>query len=296
MKKYSENRVITKRSCPNTEGRRKTGRLFWGSFSVSVLSIGEESPIIEATENDAAKDEWKIMKRNVSLEEISDGRLYGKNDMVRAGCGDCTGCSDCCRGMGESIILDPYDVWRMTVGLGCSFAELLQDQLELNVADGLILPNLRMNPKTGACGFLNEAGRCSIHPYRPGICRLFPLGRFYGERTAGAASGETETKEMDGTFRYFLQVHECPKKNKTKVRVARWIDTPQLDRYESYISKWHQFLEAVEAQLSELPEEQVKNVNLFVLKLFFMKPYEPEDFYPQFASRMQMARDVLAIG
>ena len=50
------------------------------------------------------------MKRNVSLEEISDGRLYDKNDMVRAGCGGCKGCSACCHGMGESIILDPYDL------------------------------------------------------------------------------------------------------------------------------------------------------------------------------------------
>lgn len=40
------------------------------------------------------------MKRNVNLEEISDGRLYDENDMVKAGCDDCKGCSACCRGMG----------------------------------------------------------------------------------------------------------------------------------------------------------------------------------------------------
>ena len=26
-----------------------------------------------------------------------------------------------------------------------------------------------------SCTFLDENGRCSIHPFRPGICRLFPL-------------------------------------------------------------------------------------------------------------------------
>ena len=36
------------------------------------------------------------MKRFVSMEEISDGRLYGADDMVRAGCGGCEGCSACC--------------------------------------------------------------------------------------------------------------------------------------------------------------------------------------------------------
>ena len=226
------------------------------------------------------------MKRNVSLEEISDGRLYDKTDMVRAGCGDCRGCSACCHGMGESIILDPYDLWRLTTHLQVTASELLQDKLELHVVDGMILPNLRMNPKTEACGFLNEAGRCSIHAYRPGICRLFPLGRYYEEPKEG---------QRKGSFRYFLQVHECPLPNKTKVKVGKWVDTPQLEQYEVYIRKWHSFLETVEKMLPQMPEEQVKNVNLFVLKLFFLKPYEAGDFYSQFQERMAMARDVLEL-
>lgn len=44
------------------------------------------------------------MERNVSMDEISDGRLYGLNDMVKADCRDCEGCSACCRGMGLSLI------------------------------------------------------------------------------------------------------------------------------------------------------------------------------------------------
>ena len=30
---------------------------------------------------------------NKNLEEISDGKRYGLNDMVRAACNDCAGCS-----------------------------------------------------------------------------------------------------------------------------------------------------------------------------------------------------------
>ena len=63
------------------------------------------------------------MKRKVDINEISDGNLYGLNDMVKADCGDCKGCSTCCQGMGESIVLDPYDVFRLTNGLNVSFAE-----------------------------------------------------------------------------------------------------------------------------------------------------------------------------
>ena len=102
------------------------------------------------------------MKRNVSLAEISDGRLYKANDMVKADCGGCNGCSRCCHGMGNSIILDPYDVYRMTTGMGKSMQELLAASVELNVVDGVILPNLKMQGTKEACAYLDEEGRCSI--------------------------------------------------------------------------------------------------------------------------------------
>ena len=56
------------------------------------------------------------MIRNIDMKEISDGNLYTANDMVKADCQDCKGCSACCRGMGDSIVLDPYDVWQMSAG------------------------------------------------------------------------------------------------------------------------------------------------------------------------------------
>ena len=163
------------------------------------------------------------MKRNVDLKDISDGRLYNSNDMVKADCGDCIGCFACCCGMGNSIVLDPMDVHRLTSGLNCTFETLLAKHMELNVVDGIILPNLKMQEESGQCAFLNEEGRCSIHPIRPGICRLFPLGRYYD----------------NGSFQYFLQVHECKKENRTKVKVKKWLDTPDLKKYEDYITKWH---------------------------------------------------------
>ena len=106
------------------------------------------------------------MKRNVRMEDISDGKLYTANDLVKADCGDCEGCSACCRGMGSSIVLDPLDIYRLTTGLGVRFEQLLSDKIELNVVDGIILPNLKMGGEKECCAFLNEEGRCSIHGIR----------------------------------------------------------------------------------------------------------------------------------
>ena len=65
------------------------------------------------------------MKREIDLNEISDGRLYGLNDMVKADCKDCRGCSACCSRMGQSITLDPLDCFRLTENLHCTLEALL---------------------------------------------------------------------------------------------------------------------------------------------------------------------------
>ena len=66
------------------------------------------------------------MLRYDDLNEISDGRLYSENDMVKADTHGCNGCSKCCESdMGNSIVLDPYDIYNLTKGTGRSFDDLL---------------------------------------------------------------------------------------------------------------------------------------------------------------------------
>lgn len=217
------------------------------------------------------------MERNISMEEISDGKLYTANDMVKAGCNDCKGCSDCCRGMGSSIILDPLDIVRLACGTGKTFEWLISEgYMELNVVEGIILPNIKMDPD---CRFLNEQGRCSIHEHRPGICRLFPLGRIY----------------EDGSFKYFLQVHECSNKNRTKVKVRNWIDTPDLARYEKFIADWHYFLKDVSVYLKQSADEQVaQKISMYILNTFYVTGYDAgSDFYEQFYVRLDKIKNAL---
>lgn len=232
------------------------------------------------------------MLREVSLDEISDGRLYEANDMVKADCGDCRGCSACCYSMGSSIVLDPLDVYRLCDGLKLEFSQLLAGYLELNVVDGIILPNLKMEGEEERCLFLNQEGRCTIHGFRPGICRLFPLGRYY---------------EGD-SFKYFLQVRECRNQNRTKVKVKKWIDTPQLPRYEQYIRDWHYFLKDLEELIlkageqektlkqSGFSEQKAKEISMSLLGRFYVTPFLPVyDFYEQFYSRLQEAKHTFGL-
>lgn len=220
------------------------------------------------------------MERNCSLNEISDGRFYEINDMVKAGCDDCKGCSACCQGMGNSLVLDPLDIHRLLVNLNCRFEELLVDKIELNLVDGAILPNLRMVGEQERCVFLNQEGRCSIHAFRPGFCRIFPLGRYY----------------EDGSFKYILQVNECIKLGKTKVKVSKWIDTPDLKRNQEFVNEWHYFLKDIQAAMMTAEDETLrKKITMYVLQLFYVTPFSKEkDFYDQFAERLKIAKKELS--
>ena len=226
---------------------------------------------------------------------MAPDRLYTARDMAKIGCDDCKGCSYCCQEMGESVILTPFDICELTQHLGRSFDELMEDKIELYMTDGMVLPNLKMSGETKAygskevCGFLNEEGRCSIHAFRPGLCRLFPLGRNYEIKQVQTEDG---IKEIKG-FQYFIVKDSCPNLNGTKVKIEKWLGIPNLKKNEEFITTWHYFCKDFQEEIQELlkagEDDKVKKINLSMLELFYRKPYEKErDFYEQFEERMKV--------
>lgn len=217
------------------------------------------------------------MNAEENLKRISDGRLYNIHDMAKIGCHGCAGCSRCCRGMGESIVLDPYDVYQLTKNMRQTFEQLLSSCVELHVADGLIVPNLVMRADTDACTFLDESGRCRIHAFRPGLCRIFPLGRNY----------------EGGDLTYFVLREECPMQNKTKVKIGQWLDTPDLKEKQRFLVTWHAFMKRVRKVIGEGGDEAARTINVAVLQNFYFKPYGGEvegklcdEFYQEFYERL----------
>lgn len=223
-----------------------------------------------------------------------DTKLYDLDDMVKIGCNDCKGCFSCCQGMGQSIVLDPYDIWQLETHLNCTFAELMQEKLELHVTDGLILPNLMMQGNLERCGFLNEEGRCSIHSFRPGLCRLFPLGRNY----------------EDHKLQYFLLEDACHHTNHTKSKVKKWLDIPYSRKYEGFLVTWHDLRKKLQKKIAEKapasdtdtsPQAEqewmlrAKEINRRLLSVFYEEPYMSRDFYGQFEERMASYMEAVPI-
>lgn len=220
------------------------------------------------------------MRREVDLNDISDGKRYQSNDMAKIGCNDCKDCKTCCcQNMGHTIILDPYDIYQLTIGLGTSFDELLTGTtpvIELLMADGILLPNIKMQEEGNSCIFLNDDKRCSIHNYRSGFCRMYPLGRIY----------------ENGGFSYFNQIHECDYPNKSKVKIKKWLGINNLAEYERFVIKWHDYLEAVREEVSRVSDvSQISRICVNLLTKFYKAPYSKEEsFYAQFEQRLELEK------
>lgn len=220
------------------------------------------------------------MEHKVNLDEISDGKRYTKNDLVKLGCDGCHGQASCCRFAEDTITLDPFDFYQLATGENLSFEQLYgQGLIALSPVQGLLLPHLNFRKETESCPFLASDGRCGIHANRPGLCRLFPLARYF---------------EEDSLY-YILQVHECPNPVTPKVKVKQWIGLPNMEQYEIFLKKWHTLVTKTQKKIATATDNQTINtVTTALLKIFFLTPYTTEkDFFTQFEDRSTQVNSIL---
>ena len=83
----------------------------------------------------------------------------------------CNVCRRCC--YNKRIQLNPYEIARLAANRGLDSTTFLATYTE---AGGAVLKVA----DDGACVFLGEQG-CTVHPDRPLVCRLYPLGRIVDE-------------------------------------------------------------------------------------------------------------------
>lgn len=211
------------------------------------------------------------MRRKVDFNEISDGKLYKRDDKIKLGCDGCGKNATCCKVTDDTITLEPYDIYCLQAGLNKNFSEMMGSVFNLKVEEGIIVPFLLKKGSEEGCVFLESNGRCSIHSFRPGFCRLFPLGRIYEE----------------DTFSYFNQIHECECRDKKETTVKEWLMISDIEKYENFVVKWHSVTEKCKENVLKISSDKQKELNMTLLTMFYVQPYDvTDDFYPQFEKRV----------
>jgi len=221
------------------------------------------------------------MKSINILDEISDGKLYDINDIVKADTCGCDGCSDCCHDVGDLVVLTPFDIYEMVNYLNTTFDELIGNKIELRENNKILLPYLKMNEENKKCSFLNKENRCTIHSKRPNICRLFPLGRAY----------------QDDDFKYFLQIGNCPKEDLKDVKVEKWIGIENYNENKRFILEWYKFIKALTFRLKFIRDEnEINEINKTLLdSCYRIKIKEDENFYSEISKRLPEVKNKLGI-
>ncbi len=113
----------------------------------------------------------------------------------------CQVCSACC--YNKAIRIAPYEALRLSRNLGLTTTQFYSSCSE---EGGTIL----LNKPDGSCVFLGSRG-CSVHPDRPLVCRLFPLGQITdGQGVTKYASMPLHPDclgvfDMDGTVESYLE-------------------------------------------------------------------------------------------
>lgn len=122
----------------------------------------------------------------------------------------CDRCGRCCRNR-EDILLSPHDLYRIARYLHKTPKEIVETYCEWYIGESSRIPIIRLLPKQyrKTCPFLSKDG-CSIHPAKPNVCALFPLGRCM--------------KPGDDELVYFLQPLDCGRKGE-KHTVKDWMES-----------------------------------------------------------------------
>lgn len=192
-----------------------------------------------------------------------------KKDSFEFGCNQC---GECCRNRDNenAIMLTPLDVYKISKYLNITTVEFIEKYCYGYCGDNSKFPIVILKTKVyrGVCVF--SKGKCSIHPVKPAVCALFPLGRM--------------TIGKDSELTYFMQKTSCG--NKTKYTVEEWLSEFNMLEDEKITVIWQKKLFEFSEVVRKLCEKYPTAIHIFTDFMFLGRIYldydTSKDFLPQF--------------
>lgn len=220
-----------------------------------------------------------------NLDQFTDGQEYGIGDMVKADPRGCEGCHACCLGVGDFVTLSPHDVFMLLLETKLNFAQLTAAHIDIKTQGKLSLPYLKTQGKDQRCTLLNDQNRCSVHPSRPDICRLFPLARVYNR----------------DDFHYTLQVEACVQPKLDKIKVKKHLEIDHYNTYKTLVWSWYLVVKALTFRLkfARAPED-IEAINKIFWEGFYDNPTlhqqgEALDFIEAYFDQLPQIKEALGI-
>lgn len=186
----------------------------------------------------------RAYKKGCLENNINHIRFLGDGDRFNF---TCQRTNICCKNFsdGERIILDPYDIYRLSRNRGMSTGRFLKLYADLRLDHDTHLPiallRYQGEGNRNKCGFLRSYG-CSVYKDRPLRCRLYPLGKI-----------------SNGGVLYFCLINNCQcgdVENDRSWTIRGWVEESEAEPYIESQSFLNNIFENMDKpKFRELPEQ-----------------------------------------
>mgnify|MGYP001603550393 CR=1 FL=1 len=168
----------------------------------------------------------------------------------------CDQCGKCCKNV--EVVLNPYDVARISDYLKITPVEFVNDYCKLNIGPNSGLPILTLQTDP-ICKFI-KAGLCTIYDARPPICRSLPVGRV-----------QSIDKNTGGVEEKWVLNDNCssiPLKLQKVWTIKEWIEDQKVRDCYDESNDWYKF--TTEICEKKLVREDGMFRNLFVMICYML--------------------------
>ena len=231
----------------------------------------------------------KMDKRLKDLVDNYERMKIGLDDSFRF---HCTGCGKCCINR-EDILLNPFDIYRISKDLGRTPSEVFKAYCEAFPGRTSHMMIVRLVPRgtNKACPFLRNK-ICAVHKVKPAVCALYPLGR----TVSNGANGENVI--ANGSIQYLLQDFDCGSLSETHT-VREWLSDFGIPAQDEFFMKWSQavfdFGSMIKQIIDRFPDAAGKAM-LSVLVALYLNYKTDEPFLPQFEENDVNLRELFKRG
>ena len=78
--------------------------------------------------------------------------------------------------------------------------------------------------------------------------------------------------------------------------MKKWLGISDTERYNDYIIRRHKYLKKIQRSMKDLSQEEIRTLNLYNLKTFYMKSYVSEDtFFDEVKERIDKSEDMFGL-
>lgn len=150
-----------------------------------------------------------------NIAEELERHTIGLDDTFRF---HCTACGKCCINR-EDILLNSRDLYRIAKHLNSTHLDVYRGYCESYIGSNSHVPIVRLKPKGNVkrCPFLKDR-KCVVHDAKPGVCAIYPLGRYMKIDSSEYTQGSIENPIVQ----YLLQPAECGDNSKVHT-VREWL-------------------------------------------------------------------------